>query len=174
MKLLTSVVLATGLMAAAGVSSADSLSLTPSGPAITSSDPGTIPTTLVTGPSFSTDYFFTLGSGSNIGGNVVNISFTVIPGVNYDISNLTATLFNASTNTIVPGDSGSPDFQLTLPAGGYYVQVAGDPDGSQGGFYGGAVSVISAVPLPAAAWLLFSGVAGLAAMARRRGTRAAS
>jgi hypothetical protein len=62
--------------------------------------------------------------------------------------------------------------QFTLPslAGGdnYKLVVFGDATAPLGGIFAGAVHVSSAVPIPAAAWLLLSGLVGVGTMARRR------
>jgi len=51
----------------------------------------------------------------------------------------------------------------------YDLVITGTATGILGGQYVGTVAA-SAVPLPAAAWLLLSGLVGIGAMARRRRT----
>jgi hypothetical protein len=51
----------------------------------------------------------------------------------------------------------------------YELIITGTTTGVSGGAYAGVVAA-SPVPLPAAAWLLLSGLVGVGAMARRRRT----
>ena len=53
-----------------------------------------------------------------------------------------------------------------LSAGSYFLDISGTAGGSSG--YGGNLATFSAVPLPATIWLFGGGIAGLAAMMKRR------
>jgi len=56
-----------------------------------------------------------------------------------------------------------------LDAGTYVLELRGNVTGSSGGAYSGTVHLgAPTVPLPAAAWLLLSGLAGFTGIARRR------
>jgi hypothetical protein len=55
----------------------------------------------------------------------------------------------------------------TLNAGSYVLEVRGNVSGLAGGSYSGVMN-LAPVPLPAAAWLLFSGLGGLGAVVRRK------
>lgn len=54
-----------------------------------------------------------------------------------------------------------------LNAGSYVLEVRGNVSGISGGSYSGVMN-LTPVPLPAAAWLLFSGLGALGVMSRRR------
>jgi hypothetical protein len=156
------------LLGLAGAANAAIVSLSPSpdGPALSPGDQGLIPTTSVAS-SFSNDWFFTLASISALGGAVASIDLTVAAGLNTAITGLTATLIDLTTSTTVA--SGSTSFLLpSLAPDKYDLRVSGTATGSLGGIYSGAVAVATPVPLPAAVWLLLSGLAGVGAMARRR------
>jgi hypothetical protein len=76
-------------------------------------------------------------------------------------------LYNSLTNKLVTkGSSGKGKEVFVIPtttllSGSYYLKVVAD------GSYSGILSA-TAVPLPASAWLMVSGVAGLLVLARRR------
>lgn len=61
---------------------------------------------------------------------------------------------------------------ISLGAGSYILEVRGNVTGLAGGSYSGVLNV-APVPIPAAAWLLGSGLAGLFALGRRRPRQAA-
>ncbi|MGO9635086.1 MAG: VPLPA-CTERM sorting domain-containing protein [Steroidobacteraceae bacterium] len=116
---------------------------------------------------FTDNWNFTLSSTAGVGDNIFNL--VVAP--QSDITGLTAILYvnNGGTLTAVPGGSG---LNFSVPSLGvlpgsetYDLQLKGTVTGTVGGGYGGTLSI---VPLPAAAWLLLSGLAGVGAMARRR------
>jgi hypothetical protein len=156
------------LLGLAGAANATIVSLpsSPDGPALSPGDQGLIPTTSVTG-SFSNDWYFTLASISALGGAVTSIDLTIAAGLNTAITGLTATLIDLTTTTTVA--SGTSFLVPSLAPDKYDLRVSGTATGSLGGIYSGAVAVAATpVPLPAAAWLLLSGLAGVGAMARRR------
>jgi hypothetical protein len=76
--------------------------------------------------------------------------------------------------SFINGSSKNGGSSITDPNGLFFATHIGVPDG-MGGFGTGDVGApvgVTAVPLPAAAWLLLSGLAGMGAMARRRLTAA--
>ena len=138
------------------------LSTSPTGPSLNLGDTGLVPTTTVSsGASFTDNFYFSLASNSQLSSAVTNIALT-----GFGFANLNAQLYDTSTSTLV-----GSGLQFTLPslAGGdnYKLVVFGDATAPLGGIFSGAVHV-SSVPIPAAAWLLLSGLVGVGTMARRR------
>ncbi len=116
--------------------------------------------------SFSDTYNFTLGSDGHAIINATAIDLAPI----YAINGLSLSLFDApdaSGATLATGST----IQWLLPAGDHSFRISGLATGTAGGFYTAAIAV-SAVPLPAAFWLMLSamGLAGL--MLRRSGNAA--
>jgi hypothetical protein len=140
------------------------LSTSPTGPILNIGDTGLVPTTTVSsGASFTDNFYFSLASSSQLSSNVTNIALAA-----FGFANLNAQLYDTSTGNTLVGSG----LQFTLPslAGGdnYKLVVFGDATSPLGGIFSGAVHVSSAVPIPAAAWLLLSGLVGVGTMARRR------
>lgn len=77
--------------------------------------------------------------------------------------------FIAGTNPVT-GAVGTMLLNIVLPVSGVYTLAVGGESGfALEGLYGYSMDVdIAAVPLPAAVWLLLSGLAGLGAVRRRR------
>ena len=158
---------AVSMVGLAGAASATTYTLptSPVGPTLLNGDIGILSGTETGSSLQTTDFFFSLGAPSTLGGVVTSFDLTVGTGLNYSIVGLTGTLTDTSTSTVV--GSGS-SFELTnLPGDNYELAVSGTPTGSLGGIFGGSIAV-STVPLPSAVWLLLSGVLGVAAMTRRR------
>jgi hypothetical protein len=157
-------VLAMVVLGATSIASAAvvDLSATATGPGLNIGDTGLIPTTTVAPGLFTKDWFFSLNSPSGLGGDVVSVNI----GALTHIHDPDLTLIDTTTSTTYATDVKT--FSLaSLPSGNYELEVTGKATGSAGGIYSGAVTV-SAVPLPAAAWLLLSGLVGVGLMARRR------
>jgi len=130
--------------------------------------------------NFYDDFFFTT-TGATVDAAVISINRAGL-----GVSNLQARIFTADGNpaptltalstgsTLVDSwqntSCGAASCVITLPtdfpAGNYDLQIRGLA-ASGGGSYGGDIN-FSAVPLPAAAWLLISGLAGLGGLARRK------
>lgn len=159
-------IVAVVLLSAAGAANA-SVVLGNSSPGATlaPSSVAQIPTQFLGPGTFSDNYFFTTSVTTSVG---VSVASFEIPST-YSISGLDATLSN-STHTSV--DSGQNFLLASLPAGTYEINVSGDAIGPAGGAYAGVVKVDPPrpVPLPAAVWLLLSGIAGVGSIARRRRT----
>lgn len=131
-------------------------------PALGPGDTGLIPITAVSpGSLVDQDWFFSLTSPSKLKGDVISFNFD-----SFHIKDLMVELLDTATDKMY--DLGAGKFSLaSLPAGPYELILTGDATGSSGGIYAGAFH-LTAVPLPAAAWLLLSGLVGLGAIARRR------
>jgi hypothetical protein len=169
-----------GLMLAAGIASADitpsqTLTTTTTGqPVLFAGDVATATSTVFgTG---TVDYFFDLAATGPTGGGVTSLDLNLGNGVSYGFSGLSLALTDTDTHTTYVTEGPSPGgegftFPSGLPTGDYELAVNYTTSGTQGGIYTAAISV---VPLPSAAWLLLSGVAGVAAMTRGRKSRAAS
>jgi hypothetical protein len=124
-----------------------------------------------TGASFYDAYVFTIGNSQGD-----SISSTINLGSAFQIGNFEERLYSyTGTAPTVGAISGALDFwtlpagstgtvavlpSTVLPAGTYVLEVRGDVTGSSGGSYSGTLQ-LSPVPLPAAAWLLLSGIVGL-------------
>jgi hypothetical protein len=155
----------------AGYAHATTLTNTAPGPIVNPGDFATFSDSFTAGGSFADDWFFQL-SGTGAGGVVVNEAVTVSTTALVNISGLSLSLWTESAGSPVALQaSGGTDFNLpSLAPGLYELIITGTVTGTEGGAYAGVVASPSAVPLPAAAWLLLSGLVGVGAMARRRRT----
>lgn len=136
------------------------------------------------GAEFYDDYVFTIG-----GSSVSSITATIDLGQVFDISDLNVRLFSwngtseQSSQTATVGSVSGGAIQAwtfatgtgevavidqnNLPGGTYVLQVRGNVSGSNGGTYVGSLQV-TPVPLPAAFYLLGSGLLGLGVLRRRK------
>lgn len=132
-----------------------------------------------------TDFFnFTIAVNSNVATTIQNVTFKAGSVIKRDIAGLTMTLFNTNgtlgnllddTQIGLPLVSGDNSYDA-LVSGNYYAKVTGNATGTQGGKYAVLMSadaiitpvVTTVVPVPAAAWLLGSGLLGLVGVARRK------
>lgn len=187
-----------GILAFAEQASSATLNLSYETTSAGTTGPGTInvpsvPSSLNYGNSFSgptaafygvygffDDYMFTIsGATANAISTTIDLSNLL------QISNLQQRLFNASGNpaptlglpvggvidawTSPIGSFGTVTVLPTtvLAPGTYVLQTRGNVTGLSGGSYAGTMN-LTAVPVPAAAWLLGSGLVGLAGVARKR------
>jgi hypothetical protein len=113
-----------------------------------------------------------------------SISSTINLGTTFQITNFQERLYSYTGNAPIVGavagaldawtyPAGSSGTVAVLPStflktGTYVIEVRGDVTGTQGGSYSGTFQLAPPVPLPAAGWLLVSGVGGLLGFARRR------
>ncbi len=142
---------------------------------------GAPPSWPAAGFGFYDDWVFTISDA-----NVNAISTTLDLG-SLRVSDLQVRLYSLDANTLPtlgsaggsvisawsapltgPGYTGTVVVvpQTSLAAGTYVLEVRGNVTGANGGSYSGSMNV-NAVPLPAAAWLLLSGLAGFAPLMRR-------
>jgi hypothetical protein len=134
--------------------------------ALTPGEVGTVFANLPVGV-FDKNYSFDL-TGTGASGTVKKFNFKFDSVSYYHIKDFDVSLWTAnSSGTPKTEISVGKSFNLPSLSSGYYdLVVTGDANGKIGGFYKGIV--VAAVPLPAAAWLLLSGLVGVGAMARRR------
>jgi len=114
--------------------------------------------------SFGDFYDFTIIGNNEVASNAVKLDLELGGEKIFHISNLHADLWEDNAGTWV-WKSSAFSFDNILADDNYRIVVSGDADGSSGGLYSLAVS---AVPIPAAVWLLGSGLIGIAAIARRK------
>jgi hypothetical protein len=116
---------------------------------------------------FDENYSFDL-TGTGASGKAEKFDLKLGSLSYYHIKDFVVSLWTAnSSGTPLTEISVGKNFNLpSLPSGYYDIVVTGDANGKLGGAYHGIV--VAAVPLPAAAWLLLSGLVGVGVMARRR------
>lgn len=115
--------------------------------------------------AFSNTYNFTLSSLSHLAGVVTNNRLST----KLDIKDLNLSIYNSANTLLSSTGSGVSAFDPNLLAGSYHAVVTGTVTGSKGGSYSFSLyAVPQPVPVPAAAWLLGSGLIGLVGVARRR------
>ena len=124
----------------------------------------------VTPGAINDRFDFSIGTLSDASAAATNHSLSFFQFSVLDIPNLSMSLFD-SANAMINGPtvSGQSVANLNISAGNYHAQVTGNTTGMSGGAY--SVSMVAypaAVPVPAAVWLLGSGLIGLVGVARRK------
>lgn len=115
--------------------------------------------------SFSDTYNFTISSLSDWTASVTNIQLSSF----LNIADLNMRIFDSANNQLSNSGSNVAVFGDNILAGSYYAIVTGTTTGSIGGAYMMSISTPPLpVPLPAAVWLLGSGLIGLVGVARRK------
>lgn len=123
------------------------------------------------------EYLFTLDQEALVSTSVESLFNDDAGFVFIDIDNLETSLTGPNGTTVfpgtdVPGDGAfSNSGTLTLGPGAYSFLITGDAVGRTGGAYIGAITVItdvSAIPIPAAGLLFFSGIAALGLVRSKR------
>ncbi len=133
------------------------------------------------GFGFYDDYVFSIG-----GANANSVTSTIDLGA-LSVSNLEVRLYDLDSNSLptlgtpvgtvysawnsVIGGSGYTGAVAVIPEvhlgpGTYVLEVRGNVTGANGGSYSGSLN-LTPVPLPAAVWLLLSGLAGFVTLVRR-------
>ena len=137
-------------------------------PTLSPGDTASLSDLVASGVTFSDNWYFDLAS-TGAGGNVQNIPVTIGMTDILDITGLSGALYTANPTTgatIALVGTGTSFNLPSLASGAYDFVIGGTATGLSGGAYSGAV-VAAAVPLPAAAWLLLSGLVCVGVMARR-------
>jgi hypothetical protein len=113
--------------------------------------------------AFTDNFSFDL-TGTGASGKVGKFNLEVGSVPYYHIKNFDVSLWTAnSSGTPITEISGGKSFNLpSLSSGFYDLIVKGNGNGTLGGSFSGIV--VTAVPLPAAAWLLLSGLVGVGAI----------
>jgi hypothetical protein len=131
----------------------------PPGPDLSPGDIGIFANPVEYGSTgFDQIWFFQLTSPSNLKGEWDSL---LINDPHVDLIYYVGSTYQKDYNHL------PKNFTLTsLLAGDYELEIMGDTGNADGEYFGGFK--VTAVPLPGAAWLLLSGLAGLGVLARRR------
>ena len=116
--------------------------------------------------AFSDTYNFTIATLSDAAASVTNHTLYYGPLTILNIPDLSMSIYDAGNNLLDTVASGGSSYGLA-PAGNYHAVVSGTTTGLSGGAYMISMTA-SPVPVPAAVWLLGSGLLGLVGVARRK------
>ena len=114
-------------------------------------------------------YNFSLSGLSDASGSATNHILSIGADVVQNISGFNFSIYNSSNALMSSTGSGIDSNFFSLGAGSYYAVVSGIASGTEGGKYSVSLSTEpQPVPVPAAVWLLGSGLIGLVGVARRK------
>ncbi|MGI9286910.1 MAG: FxDxF family PEP-CTERM protein [Pseudomonadales bacterium] len=118
---------------------------------------------------FTDTLTFTLATDAIVAISIDNLPIDLLGEMVFNIEGLQATLFDSSGMSLgsIIGDGQSGDLILANSLEIYTLQITGNGTGTEGGVYAGIVAV-SAIPIPAAGLLFFSGIAALGLVRSKR------
>jgi len=121
----------------------------------------------ITPGAFSDTFNFNIGTASDLAASasVHSLDFGSLSVL--QISGLSMSIFGPSGQISGPTAPAISVTNFNLSTGSYYAQISGNATGLFGGSYSVAM-VASPVPIPAAVWLLGSGLIGLVGVSRRK------
>lgn len=113
-------------------------------------------------------FYFSIGTQSDATLSATNVQLSTPLFDILNIPNLSMSVFESNTNVLLNGPTASgQSATINLAAGNYYAQVSGNITGLAGGSYLVSMAALP-VPVPAAIWLLGSGLIGLVSVSRRK------
>lgn len=124
--------------------------------------------TYAKGSAFSDDYIFDIMPTSSYAGIVTSINLDPYFSINGLQVSLSGNGMTPIIKTLGIGETTIKFDSITLASGnGYDFNVSGIASGNLGGAYAGVIAAAAPVPVPAAAWLMASGLIGLAGFSRK-------
>lgn len=119
--------------------------------------------------NFSDTYNFTIYSPSSGAASVTNHQLAYGTFDILNIKNLKMEIFSVANGLFSSSYSGASVASQNILSGSYYAVVTGNSIGSSGGTYMMSMAAVpNPIPVPAAVWLLGSGLLGLVGVARRK------
>ena len=96
------------------------------------------------------------------------LKYSVFDAATYNSNLNYLSLFDDNHDDAFGGPWGDPDFDILLAAGRYSLALSSHENAGTYNFTTNAVSVLSAVPVPAAAWLFGTALLGFFGFSRRK------